>query len=109
MTATEASYREGMERGDAARPGDAVSPEYRALVEDVAFVLGDGVPRTPTEIAKAVRRRRIAVEEVLKADRRFVRVAAPRGRSRKAQTWVLAAEARGQVGTSVCSVCGGGP
>lgn len=73
-----------------------------ALADAIVAVLTDGVPRTATEIASdgGVRRRRLDVAALLDADARFVRVAPPPGRSRRAQTWTLAAQGEGQVGTS---------
>jgi crotonobetainyl-CoA:carnitine CoA-transferase CaiB-like acyl-CoA transferase len=56
-------------------------------------------PMTATEIAKAVTRRRVDVERVLHAERRFARVAPPETRSRRSKTWALTGDGAGQVGT----------
>jgi hypothetical protein len=68
--------------------------------ERIAGLLADGVPRTETEIAKKVTRRRSTVAQVLRRDRRFLRVPTPLGRSTRARTWALAFQREGRVGTS---------
>jgi hypothetical protein len=79
--------------------GPMLRPPESTFADKIAAALEDG-PLTAPEIGKKVTRRREAVEEVLEADARFVRVPPPPGRSKRAVTFGLAPQAVGRVGTN---------
>ena len=83
------------------RPGRDLANEAEG------FLLASG-PATAPEVARALRKRRTTIEEVLAADPgRFTRVPPPRGRSGRAKTWAAVVQRGGRVGTSTARDGGG--